>query len=173
MERLDLRHEKLKEIPVLPNGLQNFDCAGNKITKIENLPNGLQEFSCFCNQITKIENLPNSLQNFACISNQITKIENLPNGLQKIWFGGNPITMVDDLEISRFNKGRFELRAYQAIKRLQRRIRYRYNKKTNAAKVIQQGCYNWLYSAKCRDGSMGLMVARDIKELQRDFGMFK
>jgi len=58
------------------------------------------------------------------------------------------------------------------LKKLQRRIRLRYKRKNAAARVIQQGCYNWLYSAKCKDGKLGLMVARDIENLRQEFGMF-
>ena len=153
MEELDISRTSIKQIPILPNSLKVFACGSNKITKIENLPNSLKVFYCRDNKITKIENLPNSLQEFG--------------------YWGNEISMVDDLELSRFNGGKFNLWVYQSFKRLQRRIRLRHKRKNAAARVIQQGCYNWLYSAKCKDGKLGLMVARDIENLRQEFGMFQ
>ena len=149
-------NNEITKIENLPTSLEVFYFNGNKITKIENLPTSLEVFCCGHNQITKIENLPTSLRKFWCGDNQITKIENLPNSLQEFDCSGNIVTMVDNLELSRFNKGVFDLGMYQSIKRLQRRIRLRYKRKIASAKVIQQGCCNCLYSAKYRDGSNGL-----------------
>ena len=79
----------LRNIPKLPDGLQEFNCGCNKIRKIENLPDRLQRFHCSYNQISKIEKLPNGLQQFHCEYNQMNKIDNLPNKLQSLRVSGN------------------------------------------------------------------------------------
>ena len=116
-------------------------------SKLENLPNSLQKLNCGGNSITKLENLPNSLQELYCYNNSITKLENLPNCLQDIWYDKNKITMVDNISIDWFHEGKrngFSLKFYNTIKRLQRRHRIRFRLKNKAARIIQNGCHNWL-----------------------------
>ena len=135
--------------------MQEFNCYGNPITRIENLPKELQRFDCRSNQITRIENLPNSLQRFYCGTNQITRIENLPNSLQLFYYNDNPIEFVDNVE---FNKIKFTLKGYQAIKRIQRRNKRQFKIKNESIIIIQNECWNWLWKAKCKDNTYGIVV---------------
>ena len=127
------------------------------------MPAGLQVFCCRDNQITKIENLPASLQRFYCGGNQITKIENLPASLQQFDCWDNDITHVDDLELHRFNGGEFDLKMYNAIKRIQKRIRRRVARRHSSTNVIQKGCYNWIWKPVTKDGKLGVDLMRAIR----------
>ena len=131
---------------------------------LENLPASLQKFICIRNRITKIENLPVSLQEFDCMANRITKIENLPVSLQEFNCFGNQITHVDDLEIRRFNGGTFDLKMYNAIKRIQKRIRRRIARRNAAAYVIHNGCYNWIWKPITRDDKLGIDLRLGMKK---------
>ena len=161
---LDLSNQQLTKIEILPNTLTDFRCNDNIISKIENLPNNLRFFSCYMNSITKIENLPNSISHFYCMLNNIIRIENLPHGLEDFCCAANPIEFVDNVDISWFDKrGGFKILWYNRIKHLQRRMKIRYKlKRNNAAKIIQNGCHNWLYSPKCRDGTIGIIPRLDL-----------
>ena len=133
--------------------------------KLDELLKPVQTFNCYVNQITKIENLPVSLQTFGCWVNQITKIENLPVSLQEFHYvGGNQITHVDNLELYRFNGGEFDLKMYNAIKRIQKRIRRRIARRTNAARIIQKGCYNWIWKGVTRDDKLGIDMRLGMKK---------
>ena len=90
----------------------------------------------------------------------ITKIENLPRSLQHFHFDGNPITHIDNLPLSWWKHG-FNLKHYNIIKRLQRRIRRRHS----AAMCIQQGCENWIQKTVTRDGKLGIWVRMGLKDL--------
>ena len=159
----------IKKIENLPDSLHTFTCDRNMITKIENLPDSLHTFICCSNWITKIENLPNSLHTFNCDCNMITKIENLPIALQTFNYDynydhwqKNPIKYVDDIPIDSIN---FTLKGYQAIKRIQKRMKRRYIR-NKAAIVIQKYCHNWLWSPKCKDGSTCINIRLSLKELK-------
>ena len=121
----------------------------------------LQDFYCANNKIIKIHSLPNSLKHFNCCSNMITKIENLPMSLQRFEYRDNPIKYVDDILFSSIN---FSLKGYQAIKRIQKRMKRRY-KRNDAARTIQKHCHNWLWSPKCKDGSTCINIRLSLKEL--------
>lgn len=75
------------------------------------------------NSISKLENLPVNLYTLDCGFNNITKIENLPLVLINLWAIDKPIDYVDDIRITDVA---FTLKGYQAIRRLQRRIKIRH-----------------------------------------------
>ncbi len=134
------------KIENLPNSLIYFICANNNITKIENLPDSLSHFNCSYNNITKIENLPDTLYYLDCMNINITKIENLPKYLKYFRYIYRPITHVDNLLINHYLfNNEFNLEIYNLIKKLQRRIRRRHIKKSNAITLIQKHCHNWLW----------------------------
>ena len=139
-------------------------------TKIENVPSSVTVLYCIGNQIQKIENVPPLVTEFYCAGNQIRKIENLPAGLTEFYYSRNPITHVDDLPIEWWeSRDGFDLAKYNLIKHLQRRIRIRIRIKlrtrNNAARVIQKGLFNWLWSTKCKDGTTGIVLRLSLKEL--------
>ena len=115
---------------------------------------------------TKIENVPPSVIVFFCQSNQIRTIENLPAGLIQFYYYDNPIKHVDNIPITWWNeRGGFKLHHYNLLKRLQRRIRIRIRIKHNKARIIQNGCHNWLWKTECRDGTMGIVLRLSLRDL--------
>ena len=158
---------RIKKIENVPPSVTTLDCSYNHITKIENVPPLVTRFYCAYNQITKIENVPLSVTSFDCYDNEITKIENLPPALMYFQCYHNPITHVDDVPIIWWNwRGGFDIKKYNLIKRLQRRIRIKLRVKRNkAARVIQNGCHNWLWKTECKDGTMGIVLRLSLKEL--------
>ena len=69
--------------------------------------------------------MPENLETFDCNYNQITKIENLPLGLKTLYLDKNKIIYVDNVEYKRIN---FTLQGYQAIRRIQLRIKLRFKR---------------------------------------------
>ena len=163
LQYLCCNNNQLTKLENLPIGLTKLYCGNNQLTKLENLPLGLQYLFCGNNQLTKLENLPIGLTKLWCGNNQLTKLENLPIGLQYLYYDGNPIEYVDD---SPFNDINFTLKGYQAIRRIQLRMKRRYKIKNNAARVIQNGCHNWLWSPKLKDGSIGIVPRLALQRLQ-------
>ena len=163
----DCRYNQIYVIDNLPKTLHLFFCDGNLITKIERLPDTLHTFSCQRNLITKIERLPDTLHTFSCQGNRLTKIENLPRYLQVFYCWNNPITYVDNIPIGWFTeRGGFILKWYNIIKKLQRRMKKRFLKKNQAARIIQKNCENWLWKPICSDGKFGINVCVSLKDLQ-------
>ena len=97
--------------------------------------NSLGELNCSYNQITKLENLPDNLQVLWCKENQITKLSSLPRYLRTIHYDEHKIQFVDNLEFSWFN-GKFNIKTYNILRRLQRRIR-RNIKRNNDTRVFK------------------------------------
>ena len=147
--------------------MEYYNCSSKQITKLENLPESLHTLVCSSNQITKLENLPESLHTLDCGSNWITKLENLPLGLTWFSYTINYVTHVDNVKYDRI---KFTLKGYQAIRRIQRRIRYRYDRKVKAAVTIQRGCHNWVFSGKCKDNTVGIMPRLEWRKLQEELG---
>jgi len=93
----------------------------------------------------------------------------LPVALTEFDYIENPITHVDNIPIEWwYQRGGFELKHYNIIKRLQRRLRIRFTIKNNKATVIQNACHNWLWSTKCRDGTTGIVLKLNLKELREN-----
>ncbi|RPJ75653.1 MAG: hypothetical protein EHM20_08590 [Alphaproteobacteria bacterium] len=158
----------LTKIGNLPDNLTVFDCSRTQVTKIENLSDNLTAFYCDYTQITKIENLPDNLTTFDCRDIPITKIENLPSGLLEFYCSPEKITHVDNILIEWWrHRGGFELRKYNIIKRLQRRMRIRFDIKNKKAKIIQNGCHAWLWSTRCKDETLGIVLRLNLRELEK------
>ena len=154
-----------KVIENLPESLTTFYCEHNQIEVIENLPEGLTGFGCNGNRIEVIENLPKGLTKFSCRNCQIKVIENLPIGLIYFNYYGNNLTSVDKLS---FNEIDFDIRRYSCIKRIQLRTKNNYLRRTKAARRIQKGLHNWVFSAVCKDSTYGINFRIGLNSLQRD-----
>jgi len=147
---LDWFNQLKMKIKNLSKTLTRFYCDGNQITKIEKLPDTLTTFHCGGNQIPKIENLPRALTSFDCNDNRI-KIENLPPGLIISNHSGIPLTYIDNIPIEWWEqRGGFDYKKNDLLKRLQRRIRIRIRLRIEHAKarVIQNACHNWLWKTE-------------------------
>ena len=170
LTKLDCHNNQISKLENLPVLLIYLECSNNQITKLENLPVGLNELGCSNNQIIKLENLPNRLTYLYCEYNLFTKLENLPLSLNYIFFI-NDITHIDNLEISWFKSTRDELlEQYNRIRFMQLRYKLKFRcRRTRAAIKIQRACHNWLWSPKCKDGTVGIscrIAWRNIQEIQ-------
>lgn len=58
-----------------------------------------------------------------------------------------------------------ELNFIFKVRKIQRFVKEWYKKRSNAVRIIQQGCHNWLYSPKCRDGTIGIVPRLSLKNL--------
>ena len=114
----------------------------------------LKEFHCSGNQIKTIENLPASLKYFYCWDNQIKTIENLPASLEMFYCSGNPVEYVDNVRYDRIN---FTFKGYQAIKRIQKRIKIRHKRK-QVILDVQDEIEDWIWKPICKDGLHGVAV---------------
>jgi len=97
-----------------------------------------------------------------CRFTQITKLENLPIGLQELHCNRYTILFVDNIPKETIN---FTLKGYNAIKRIQKRMKWRYKRKRNAARIICNGCHNWVWKPLCRDGTIGIRPRLDMISL--------
>jgi hypothetical protein len=127
----------------------------------------LKEFVCWGNNITKIENLPDSLEKFHCWENNIKKIENLPESLQDFCYTGSQVQFVDNVTIERYKKffSEFEIEDYTKIKKCQRVVIKWYYRRKRKAKLVSNAVHNWVWKPLCRDGSYGVRLRLDTKEL--------
>ena len=176
---LDLSYKSIKELQNLPKTLKTLYCSGNQIDVLQNLPENLQTLYCYHNQIKVIENLPENLQILDCSYNQIKVIENLPENLKELYcynnqitiienlplglidfYGGDPILYVDNVKYTDIN---FTLSGYQAIRRIQKRMKRRYKIKNEASRIIGRQVLHWLWSPP-----KGPMVIRMIANLQAE-----
>jgi hypothetical protein len=155
------------KIENLPKSLKIFCCNDNEITKIENLPESLEYFYCKFNEIIKIENLPRSLIVFICSENNLTKIENLPESLQVFHYEDNTIQFVDNVVIERYEVlfDTFDVKDYTKIKKCQRIMVKWFHRRKRKALIISNAVHDWIWKPLCRDGSYGVRLRLDIKEL--------
>lgn len=184
LESLDCDNNEITRIENLPTSLREFICHLNKITRLENLPNSLRVLECSFNRIERLENLPDSLHQLYCdgthisrlenlpkslhtlqfCDNEITKLENLPLGLEVFFIGQKDemeeISHIDELDFNRFRNLEIDFfKVYNIIRRFQKRWRLaRKWKRAKAARTIQKGMENWLWSPKCKDGTVGISV---------------
>jgi len=68
----------LKEIPYLPNTLQNLYCNNNNLTYLPPLPSRLQLLECSANKLASLPPLPHGLQILTCDGNQLGYLPKLP-----------------------------------------------------------------------------------------------
>lgn len=151
---LDCFESNITTIQNLPKDLKELMCDDTLIIKIENLPKNLEYFSCINTNIRKIENLPINLLFLDIKETDITKIENLPNYLIDITFSKESIKYIDNIDIKWFKT--FNLKHYNTIKCIQRKIRKRLIIKNKMANIIQQGCENWIWKPTCKDNTIGI-----------------
>jgi Leucine-rich repeat (LRR) protein len=78
-EDLFLNNLNLRELPELPNNLQELDCSNNQLTSLPVLPNTLKYLNCSDNSLTILPILPDTLEDLVCRNNNLTNFPNLPN----------------------------------------------------------------------------------------------
>ena len=63
-----------------------------------------------------------------------------------------------------FSDGNEFLKFYQRVRKFQFRQRFRFQKKTKSALVIQDGCEDWFWKPICNDGEHGIEVLVGLQE---------
>ena len=82
------------------NEINNYDkviyinCNNNQLKELPELPNSLQELICYNNQITSLPILPDSLEELDCRNNQIISLPELPDSLEHLFYENNQITSI-------------------------------------------------------------------------------
>ncbi len=93
IRKLDLRGNKLTELPVLHLGLNSMDCSGNKIERLDTLPDSLHILICNNNPLRSL-NISNpissNLQELDCSKCSLTWLPELPQGLLRLKCSCNP-----------------------------------------------------------------------------------
>jgi hypothetical protein len=68
----------LKEIPYLPNTLQQLYCNNNNLIALPPLPSGLRVLECDKNKLSLLPPLPHGLHILTCDDNQLNYLPKLP-----------------------------------------------------------------------------------------------
>jgi len=55
--------------------------------------------------------------------------------------------------------------ARSAARRIQRAYLRHYTRRKAAARKIVEGCHNWVWKPKCKDGTIGIRPRLDLREL--------
>lgn len=84
LKMLMIHHNRLIELPELPDSLNYLDCGNNKITKLPKLPKFLNHLSCDNNPISELPELPPNLNWLSCSDTDITWLPDLPDNLSLI-----------------------------------------------------------------------------------------
>jgi hypothetical protein len=131
-----------------PPNLEVLCCNGNQITSLVgvNFPQNLKILNCYGNQITSLVgvNFPQNLEELYCSGNQITEITNPPLGLKVLFYDKSKVKYIDDVKMSDI---KFSLLGYQAICRIQIRMKRRYKIKNDASRIIGRRALEWLHTA--------------------------
>jgi Leucine-rich repeat (LRR) protein len=85
MRTLDVRDNKLTELPPLHKGLMNLFCHINLLTELPPLPPSLVKLACSNNPIVRLPQLPDGLKNLEIVQTPVRVFENIPPNLEKIW----------------------------------------------------------------------------------------
>jgi hypothetical protein len=54
---------------------------------------------------------------------------------------------------------------YQMCMKIKKVYKRHYNKRKEAANVINRGCHNWVWKPECKDGTIGIRPRLDMKYL--------
>lgn len=167
LTHLDCYGNLISKIENLPNKITYLNLCDNEIRQIENIPNDIIYLNLSHNYISKIENLPNTLNYLNIYNNKsITVIENLPNNLKLFQYNIDKIKFIDNIPINWFG-GKFILKNYNIIKRIQRKIKNRLILKNKSARIIQNGCENWLWKPICNDGKMSINMLLLLQKVKK------
>ncbi len=134
-ERVSICNSKLSKIIKVSSRVQYLHLEGNCIARIQGLPDGLKSLYLRGNAFERIENLPLGL---TCLVQDSAKY-------------------VDNVNLSSIN---FTLHGYQAIRRIQKRIKRRVllNKKI---RMLQDACRRWVWAPLLEDGTVGIRPRLD------------
>ena len=102
LEYLNIEHNKINNIPKLPDGLRKLSCDNNLLTKMPELPISLKELDCADNNILELPKLPHGLQSLYCSRNKLKRLPELPSTLVILQCHSNDFEA--PIKIEYFNK---------------------------------------------------------------------
>ena len=88
---LDLSGLNLKELPKLPMGVRQLNCANNELESLPDLPDSLIWLNCSNNQLQSLPQPPEGLKELYCKGNQLQSLPQLPEGLVVLECNDNEI----------------------------------------------------------------------------------
>ena len=150
-------------MPVYPDSPERVSVCNAKLSKIIKVPSVVKYLHLEGNNISRIQNLPDGLKSLYLRGNMFERIENIPLGL--VFLVQDSAKYIDNVALESIN---FTLPGYQAIRRLQRRVRRRilYNKKI---RIIQASCKKWIWAPLLLDGKVGIRPRLDCIALGLTF----
>lgn len=146
----------IKEISLKKTKIISFQwdrsCNYNTLTKLDLSNNFIQEFS--------FKYAPIGLKELNLSNNKITEIDFLhcPRKLSHLFLRKNPIKTDGLINISK-------LPSHIVIRVPNKVVSRNRPNRDKAARVIQAGLHNWLNSGKCEDGTIGIRLRIDVREL--------
>lgn len=161
------------------NGIENgrLECSGNNLIELPNLINNfIYYIDCSNNNIKYIDELPITLIELYCSNNNLTKLPKLPNLLYTLQCDWNLITFTPSfikykylLEQYCTDDNKEEYLKIVACNFIKYYWKIHYDKDIlpkmeKSAKIIQRGCYNWLWKPVCKDGKPGINVKIGYKQ---------
>jgi len=75
---------KMKDLPILPDGLKYLYCNSNILKKLPELPQSLEILECEYNLIRELPELPNTLKKLKCNNNRLKELPLLPDSLEEL-----------------------------------------------------------------------------------------
>jgi Leucine-rich repeat (LRR) protein len=158
-----------------PKDTTIVDLMYKRITEMnwDHAPPNLTEVHLICNEIREMnwKNAPQQLTTVLLNHNQISEMnwDHSPRELKKVSLSRNQITNInwknvpDTLE--RVHGYQQEFEEYKAARRIQRVYLRHYTRRKAAARKIVEGCHNWVWKPKCKDGTIGIRPRLDTLEL--------
>jgi len=79
------------------------------------------------------------------------------------------IYKIDNIDLVWFHDRHITLtyKFYTIIRKMQRKLKKRFQVKLRAILIIQRGCHNWIWKPVCKDGTIGIRLRLDCLYLDR------
>jgi hypothetical protein len=96
LKTLELGHNKLDSLPLLPSSLIRLVISYNKLLQLPPLPVSLEDLLAVGNQLTSIPPLPPSMKILVLDRNRLTRVPQLPSSLIQLTLLNNPLVFEAD-----------------------------------------------------------------------------
>jgi hypothetical protein len=185
-------HNLIHTITYISKNLKYIDCSYNKLTcldfliNLRNIEKIYCHYNCLQNIPKKLRNVyvldvsynsdikhipydfPNTIYDLNIKGTSIERLENINSEDIYIHYD-EKLKYIDNIEIKWLKHILFTWKRYIILKKYQRKIKRRYLQKVSAIKIIQNGCHNWIWKPKCKDGTLGIRLRLDCKYLDQLF----
>ena len=166
LKYIDCSYNKLEKINVLDlKQLRILYCHYNELEEIPMHSNYLEELDISYNKYIMCipKNLSKNIYHLCITGTSITKIEYIKNKNISIAYNHH-VKYIDNLLITWLDEHRICITwpMYFILKKYQRNIKLKYQRKLNAIRLIQKNCYNWIWKPTCKDGTIGIRLRLDL-----------